>query len=249
MQEKGIVTIHQSLRNKLLRAKFELGSMLGHHPFLFYLWRKLFRPETAGRLLSSHTEIVIEGFPRSGNTFAVAAFRLAQNRPVAIAHHSHKIVQVARAVEGGIPTLVVIRHPADAVVSLVIRYPFLTIPQALNNYIRYYKGISQYRQGFVLSQFEDIVSDFGNEIRKVNKKFGTAFLPFEHTEENVKQSFLLIEKMHRESIGHDRIVETAIARPSSHRSELKKELKKSLQQQRIRDVLDEAEKFYLSFAH
>ena len=31
------------------------------------------------------TEVVIEGFPRSGTSFAVAAFRIAQRRPVEIA--------------------------------------------------------------------------------------------------------------------------------------------------------------------
>jgi hypothetical protein len=223
--------------------------LLGHHAFLFYLWRKLFRPKTAERLVSNQTEIVIEGFPRSGNTFAVAAFKLAQNRPIAIAHHSHKIAQVAEGVKGGIPTLVVIRHPTDAVVSLMIRYPYLTISQVLNNYIRYYKGIGKYRHGFVLSHFENVINDFGTEIKKINEKFGTAFLPFEQSDENVRQTFLMIEQMHREITGRGKVVETAIARPSTHRSELKREQKEALKQKNIQNILHVAEDLYFRFIH
>jgi hypothetical protein len=237
----------QSIRNKLLQVKFELGSRLGHRSTLFYLWRRFFRPDTVECLLTEQTEIVIEGFPRSGNTFAVAAFRLAQCRPVKIAHHSHKIAQVTEAIKADIPTLVVIRHPSDAVVSLVIRYPFLTITQVLKNYIRYHRGIDPYRQHFVLSQFTNVINDFGVEIGRVNEKFGTEFSLFEHTEENVRESFRLIEKMHRESTGKGKVIETAIARPSAYRSELKEELKESLTQKSIQGILREAEDLYLSF--
>lgn len=213
----------------MLRTKYELGSLLGHHATVYYLWRKIFWQELTDRLISDQTEIVIEGFPRSGNTFAVAAFMLSQNRPVNIAHHSHKIAQVAIAVKAEIPALVIIRHPADAVVSLVLRYPFLSLSQSLNSYIRYYNGIYPYRDGYILSRFENIINDFGTEIIKLNRKFGTAFLPFSVNDENITNTFLLIEKMHREITGHGKVVETAIARPSLQRSKLNKQIKETLE--------------------
>lgn len=240
------MSLFQSLKDELLRAKFELGVLLGTTGILF-LWRRLFRPEKTDRLISDSTEIVIEGFPRSGNTFAVAAFTLAQERRPVIAHHTHKVAQVAEAVKREIPTLVLIRHPADVAVSLVIRSPHLTLPQVLRNYIRYYEGIYRYQEGIVLSSFSNVVSDFGAEIKRVNEKFGTEFLPFEHTEENVQKSFALIEEMHRNSTGQGKVVERAIARPSAERRERKRELKEIVRQKQNRGILNEAEDLYRRF--
>ena len=51
-------------------------------------------PECAERL---HTELVIEAFPRSANTFATVAFQLSQPAPVRVAHHLHAPAQVTEA--------------------------------------------------------------------------------------------------------------------------------------------------------
>src|SRR2546430_11542375 len=52
-----------------------------------------------------------EGFTRTGNTFAVVAFTQAQRRPVSIAHHVHLPSMVKRAVDRGVPCVVLIREP------------------------------------------------------------------------------------------------------------------------------------------
>lgn len=231
----------------ILRWKYEWGTRLGHHPWLFFTWRRLFRPDTNDRMVSNDTEVVIEGFPRCGNTFAVAAFIIAQNRPVRIAHYTYKIAQVAVAARKEIPTLIVIRHPADATISLVIRYPFLSLSQVLKQYLRYYKGIGKYRHSFVMSNFHDVIRNYGDEICKLNEKFGTDFYPFEHNIEKTEQSFRLIEEMHRKITGKGRVIETAIARPSAHRDQLKMRLREELQQKNYRGLLSEAEGLYSTY--
>ena len=50
---------------------------VGRRPFLFYNFYRL-KPSYRDLLVDRRTRIVIEGFPRSGNTFAVAAFEQAQ---------------------------------------------------------------------------------------------------------------------------------------------------------------------------
>mgnify|MGYP006403226531 CR=1 FL=1 len=52
-------------------------------PTLYLPFRQLRRP---GTTLTQDTELVIEGFPRSGNTWAEFSFRQAQVRSVKLAH-------------------------------------------------------------------------------------------------------------------------------------------------------------------
>jgi hypothetical protein len=101
-------------------------------------WRRCFRNAIALRsrlymalarqggkdgLVDRSTELVIEGFPRCANSIAEAAFRLAQERPVRLAHHAHAAAHVLAAVEAGVPTLVLVRDPDQAVPSMIARNP------------------------------------------------------------------------------------------------------------------------------
>ncbi|RMG27959.1 MAG: hypothetical protein D6732_19595, partial [Methanobacteriota archaeon] len=76
--------------------KHRVKHALAPYPFLFVTAYRLFAPAhlRMEKLIGARTEIVIEGYPRSANTFAVVAFRLAQNRPVKIAHHLHMEAQI-----------------------------------------------------------------------------------------------------------------------------------------------------------
>jgi len=106
----------------LSRAKLALISRLDCSTALFPL-QTAARGHRA-RAVDRATELVIEGFARSGNTFAVAAFSLAQPRPVRLAHHLHAPAQVLLAARMGIPCIVLVRDPVDAVASRLIRRRF-----------------------------------------------------------------------------------------------------------------------------
>src|SRR2546422_7828125 len=86
------------------RARYEVRDLLSGYPRL-YLSLARWRHGTGGgaEAVGDRTEMMIEGYPRSGNTFAVAAFRLAQQRPVIVAHHLHSPAQVLEAVRRRIP--------------------------------------------------------------------------------------------------------------------------------------------------
>jgi hypothetical protein len=180
--------------------------------------------------VSRETQLVIEGFPRSGNTFAVVAFRKAQRREVNVAHHLHVPAQVIRAARWGIPCLVLVREPREAVTSLVLRHPEISPRRALIYYASFYKALLGYRDAFVVGTFEEVTADYGAVIKKVNRKFGTDFVPFEHTRDNVRSVFSSIEEIparRGEAASEDRV-----ARPSTVR-EGKKES--------IRELLDSPE--------
>ena len=150
----------------LRKLKYRIRQRLGLQPFLFLPTMRLVGNKRRHEfLVSPSTELVIEGFPRSGNTFAVAAFMLSQPRPVRIAHHHHHVpAQIVYAVRRGIPTLVVVWKPDDAVLSLVIREPFVSIEEALRDYRLFHERIFPYAYGYVVATFEEVTSDFGKVI-------------------------------------------------------------------------------------
>ena len=78
-----------------------------------------------------------------------------------------------RAVRLGLPTVVLIRRPADAVSSYLVRRPTLTPDDALLEYLDFYRTAWPARDGFVVAPFDLVVSDFGAVIDRVNKRFGT----------------------------------------------------------------------------
>ena len=110
------------------QALYELMTVVGRYPALAL---PAARNRRHGTLLQDDTEILIEGYPRSGNSFAVAALARAQARPVRIAHHAHVPGHVIAAARAGVPALVVIREPAEAVVEFVLVKPVVTVAQAL----------------------------------------------------------------------------------------------------------------------
>jgi hypothetical protein len=152
-------------------------------------------PEDPRCWVSRTTEIVIEGYPRSGNTFAVVAFRLAQGREIEIAHHLHAAAQIKRAARLDVPAIVLIRKPSEAILSLVVRDPHASLRWALRSYIRFYSAVFPYLEKTVVAPFETVTSDLASVIRMVNIRYGTAFKEFVPTEEALNSVRQTVERM------------------------------------------------------
>jgi len=235
-----------SVKSLLLKYRHIVRAYIDKYP-LIYLPICLIRPKTRPITVCKGTEIVIEGFPRCANTFAVAAFTFAQQRQVKIARHLHAPAQVIAAARKGIPCIVLIRKPRDAVLSLLVRAPHISAEQAIKDYIRFYSSVAPYRDKFVIGRFEEVTADFGEVIRRVNARFGTSFRPFEHTEENLRQVFQIVEEMDKQDTGLREVKEETVARPSSHRVILKNMAKAKLETPKAKRLLTEAEKVYSMF--
>jgi len=193
------------------------------------------------------TEAVIEGYPRSGNTFAVAAFRLAQHRPVQLAHHVHAPAQVLEGLRLRLPVMVLIRRPDDAVLSTVIRAR-VGIEAALRMYIRFYERILPRRDEVVVAPFTTVIQDFGSLIVEMNARYGTAFEVFNHDAENEQHVFRSIEARGRRdaSLQH-RDHEEGVARPSAAREARKRELRERYATEAPPRLRATAQRLYLAF--
>jgi hypothetical protein len=144
-------------------------------------------------VVSGESELVIDGFTRSAVTFTVFAFQMAQDRPVRLAHHIHAPAQLIAAVRRGVPALAVIREPEETILSTMVREPYVTPRAALVSYSRFYEKLLSYKPALVTAGFDQVTSDLGAVIRRVNRRFGTRFREFEHTSENVRACFNLVE--------------------------------------------------------
>jgi hypothetical protein len=175
-------------------------SVVGAHPTLFF---PLFRPRTAfdDLLVTRSTDICIEGFPRSANSFSVQAFRYAQSRPVEVAHHTHVPANAMRACEWAIPTVILIRSPYDAIVSRIALGKEVQVAERdsedprqhvrfaawLHAWTSFYRALVRYREHgeLLVAPFSAVIQDMGIVIECVNDHFGTDFVPFDHTDEAV----------------------------------------------------------------
>jgi hypothetical protein len=253
--------------------RWGLRSRIAEHPVLYL---PVARMKYGQAVVSADAKLVIDGFTRSGVTFAVIAFQACQREPVRVAHTLHAPAHVAAAVRRGIPTLVTIRDPEAAVLSAIIREPYVTAEQGLRAWIRFYSRILPYRHGFVLGLFDDVVGSYGSVIRAINDRFGTTFDEFEHTPENVETCFAIIEDRARrppwsEALGRfedgliglteyraavDRfgaagrlepIPETRIPRPSAEREVIKEALVAQIWGPALRELRQDARRLFAQY--
>jgi hypothetical protein len=217
--------------------RFRLRSKVGQHPALYYASYGL-RPRNRPATVKRDTEIVIEGFPRSGNTFAVFAFQAAQPRPIRIAHHLHSQSQIIRGAKLGIPVCVLVRNPLDAAKSFAVMYAGVTFKEALRLYRDFYEGIYAFRESFVVATFEEVTTNFAEPIRRINNRFGSHFIPFSTSPESVAQVETLIDRS--ASWLPTKMESAGLSRPTG----LKQEMKATLNSAAPKALLDEVGNLY-----
>jgi hypothetical protein len=224
---------------------YEVKTLVAQHPSLAL---PLARRRGHGEVVDGATEIVIEGYPRAASSFAVAAFRAAQQRPVRIAHHVHAPAQLVEAARRRIPALALIRDPEDALISYVIRYPDIPMRSAGRGYLRFYRPLLRLRPRLVTATFEEVVGDFGPVIRRVNERFATSFKVFEHTEDNVTRVFEEIDADYRTRLEEGPKFESVVPRPSELRTRLKEDLQREFRSPDFERLRTSLEALYGRFA-
>ncbi len=140
-------------------------------------------PALSRRVVRKGDDCVIEGFPRSANTFATYAFRQAQPNEMRIGNHTHAPAQIRRARGFNVPCLVVIRNPGDAVSSfLMYTQGQVSADASIRRWLNFYEVAWRYRSVCSFATFEEVTTSFGRSIERLNTKFGTDFVPYENSE-------------------------------------------------------------------
>lgn len=131
--------------------------------------------ELRRRLVTARSDVCIEGFPRSANTYTVAAFR-QWNRDARVAHHLHAAFHVRRAVRLAVPCCVLVRRPFDAIASVVVMTRGrISADTCFRGWLRFHRRILPVRDGIVICRFEELTSDPSIAPRRLNERFETSF--------------------------------------------------------------------------
>jgi len=131
---------------------------------LYYIYT-LYNGNNTKILVNKDTDIVIEGFGGSGNTFLLRAFMLPQLLPYSVAHHAHTPSQIIRGANLKIPVILIVRNPKDAVRSPDIESSLCNV---------------------VVIEFGKAIKDFGVAIAEVNRVYNKNFNIFSPTAENIE---------------------------------------------------------------
>ena len=112
-----------------------------------YIYCNLLKIRKDKRLVNSNTDIVIEGYSRSGNTFFVNAFIYFSKKKMKIAHHTHSIANIEYGIRYKKKVLVCIRHPMNTIYSnynyFISNYSKINVKSLLKEYFDFYNTLNK----------------------------------------------------------------------------------------------------------
>lgn len=215
-----------------------LRPLLWKSPYLYWPFGFLRQHKN---ILSRKYDILIDGYPRSANTFAVHALQIAQRKPIIISSHHHNPAAVIAAARAKKPTIVLLREPHEAIASWCIfsGYP---IEYNIQTYIDYYSGIFDCIDRIAISDFKEIILHYDKVIESVNIRFGTDFdLP--HLTKERQQNVLC--SIENEFLAREGAIdETRVSRPSATRDQQKQILVSELTSGRWSNLAAKARAIY-----
>jgi hypothetical protein len=204
--------VETQMRNGARRLMRRFKYLMGEYPVTLPILLRM-TPIGTSRQITDQTQLVVEGFPRSGNTFASYAIWHAAGNDFPVSSHVHHLAQLRLATRRGLPTVLVIREPIGTLASYLIAGPHGRPRGVLKEYISYYSGVLPMLPNLLVVDFTDVTSDMGAVIERINNRFGLEIPPFDHTAENAEAVFAAIQRADKLGMG-----EAGVARPSSERS-------------------------------
>lgn len=178
----------------LVNVRYRIRHFLAQRDHLF--WFLAVQSDVRRRMVKRNNDVLIEGFPRSGNSFFVTLFQY-WNPEARVAHHIHAAAHVARGVRLGIPTAVLIRRPVDTLSSLQIFKPGLSTNLIIRSYIDFYRRLIPLKRNFIVANFESVTKRPDFVIEGVNRKFGTSFYVERFNEDHKNIIFARIKQHHK----------------------------------------------------
>lgn len=225
------------------RLKFSTRMFLGRYPNLFFPIYGL-KKTNKGLFISKETELVVSAYPRTANTFFIVALEQIQKKPISIAHHLHVPALALEAIKRGMPTVILIRNPKDAIISLVIRENHITLKQAINAYITFYESLLVHKNKILIADFSTIINDFPSIILNINSRFNLNLNNYSQNNKlNNETVFKEIENINK-GFNKNSLVETMVSRPSDTRKKIKLNYQEKLSSKKYRNKLQKCDAIY-----
>jgi hypothetical protein len=253
-----------------ISVKQKLSYTLDSNPFLLYIYLLFkLRLDEWNRFYTDNYDVLIEGYPRSSNTYTLYMFLVSQKH--AISHgktsteppyssgiklngHTHTPAVVIQAVRYKKPICFLIRRPDTAIVSWHIAYHTdfeevkgdnMTLEDRLDYYIHYHKAILPYKKSIYIANFDRTTTDFKSVIVGLMEYYGIKLsLDFDN-EETEREAKKLIYLFNTTSSG--KINTKALHLPSESRADEKLRLTEELNSSKYSIKLAEAWRLYQEF--
>ncbi len=172
-------------------------------------------------LVSDRTDAVVEGFPRSGNTWLTEFMRYKTN--LTIASHIHYPFMIRDGIRHNIPVYLVVRHPLDSISSLMVRDNSFTLEAALYYYRSFHIDIFKFIHEIRVIRFEKVTQELDILSREMNNDHNG--IEIDKSEIPVfKEHLTLLEKSRYK--GHE--AANKIGLPDELRIDKKAQLKKKI---------------------
>lgn len=197
-------------------------------------------------MLSRDTDLCVEGFPRSANTYGVLLIEKFASQPLKIAHHLHIPSQLTYAIKWNIPAILLIREPSQAIPSLILREG-VSIRTAMEWYNSFHTELMPCKEKLVVWQFDELVNNPLDCLRKLNEDLGLWKLEDDLTSLKNEEIFKEIDRLDKETKGGQDLG-LVNSRPNAQKGAAKKEvLDEIFQRQDYRIEMERAKELYQFF--
>lgn len=161
--------------SRVIRRLFRL--FVSTRPALYGSYAKL---ENLQFRLTDTTEIVIDSYPRSANSFFEAAFTMAHKGQIEVAHHAHAAAQVLAGEKKGLPCVVLVREPEAAIASFYEmnggHYPIWLCTQ---EYVAFYSALLPVLNNLVVLPTEFLELRFHDLMVFLRDQYALKLEPYE----------------------------------------------------------------------
>jgi len=156
--------------------------LIKSNPFLFKLWFELYRKNRGVKInyFNHKIKFLLDGYPRSGNTFAASLVKYIFGKDVSFVHHFHAIAPIKIALRKDLPVCILIRDPKEAITSNYLKTFALKNKDVLREinknllkkltieYSDYYKFVYKKRNKINIIIFKDFISKPEIFLSKIN---------------------------------------------------------------------------------
>jgi len=173
-----------------------------------YLLLSTLRSKYKRIIAHKKTDLIIEGYPRSANTFSKVVVELSNPR-VSIAHHMHSRAQIVRGIKYQIPTIVLLRNPKDAISSLIIKTALSNnnLDRMISEYAYYYSVFYREIESFIgsifLVNFESVTKSPNQFIESIGQRYNLDLESFKSDDDAISTVFDVIKMRNISRVGHD----------------------------------------------
>lgn len=152
--------------------------------------------------LTNTTTVVVDSYPRCGNSFFEAAFNMAQKGREVVAHHSHAAGQVLAGVKKGLPCIVLIREPEAAISSFYeMSEGKYSIQLLTREFVTFYSSLLPVIDKLIIVETSMMEARFRNLMVHLHDQYGLKVEPYEIDTAMRAQLFRVVDEVGRQRNG------------------------------------------------